>query len=248
MKKRIVSLVGGLMLFAAGTAGADHRLLVTDVLDPGKLDAAIAWEWARSAEESFTGSAIGFSVGAGVAKNLEVSVSAPYVLFNKLKWFSTDSGWGDLTVAAKYKILDENPFTLTAGLGVTLDTGSSRFSSGDTEYSPLIAISKDLGHETKPYFAYKPVLRGEDQLDTHTIRIGIEKELNHLVTFDGSFDMAFYSGGGAHDLREYTLDLATYLQLAKNFYLIPSAGFSYITVESEDATAWTLGTALYYMF
>lgn len=247
--KKLAVLLGAALLSAASTASAEHKLLITDVLDPGKADFTVAFDYFRMNEpRSVNLSELNFTVGGGIAKNLEVSVNLPYVANLKVDSFDSANGWGDITVAAKYRILNESPITFTTGLAVTFDTGSRQVTNGDTQYSPLFAVSKNVGQGLKPYGAYLPIFRGDDQTDTHTIRLGLEAALSKTATIDVRLDNTYYAGTGADDTRASSIDVAAYLEMGSNFYFIPRAGFAYISNEFDEATALNLGASLYYMF
>lgn len=245
--KKISVILGAMLLFAATTASAEHKLLVTDIVDPGHVEAEAAWEFTHFNQDvKGNVSEAGFSIGVGLAKNLELDITLPYVLKEAVGEESA-KGWGDLTVGAKYRILKESPITLTAAFDVEFDTGSKAVSGDEHHitYSPSLAISKNLGHETIPYAFYKAAFNSNGP-DAHTLAIGLEKELNHTVTLDAKFDTTFFVG--AEDLTVYNLDLGAYLQVCKNVYVIPSVGIGRLHADGAEATALKGGAALYMLF
>jgi len=249
--KKIALLIGSMLLFAASTASAEHRLLVTDVVDPGHAEAEIAWEFVHyNGDVKGNASELGLSLGVGLFKNLELDIALPYVLNEKIEIGDESEevkGWGDLVVGAKYRILKESPITLTTSFDVAFDTGSSSVSGEEHSlvYSPSVAVSKDLGHETKPYAFYRAMFDSNGP-DAHILAVGVEKELNHLVTLDAKFDTTFYVNAG--DLRTYTFDVGAYFQVCKSFYVIPSLGISRLDADGADATALKAGAALYFIY
>ncbi|HWI40495.1 MAG TPA: hypothetical protein VNX25_03300 [Verrucomicrobiae bacterium] len=246
--KKIAVLVASLLLCGAGAAGAEHRLLITDVLDPGHVDARAAWEFVHyngdlkgNVSEAFV------TAGVGVAKDLELNVSLPYVIKESFRDEEQAKGWGNFSVGGKYRLLNEKPFTLTAGLNVAFDTGSHSVTRGEhfTIYAPFVAASKDLGHETKPYAVYRPVFNSNGP-DSHTIVLGLEKELARKVTLDARLDTTFFVN--ENDLKQYALDLALYLEVAKNLYLLPAVGVIRLDGEGGEATGLKGELGLYYTF
>lgn len=231
--KKAAAVLACVVTMAAASAHAEHKLLITDVLDAKQAEFQAGYEYARllgtHAEESISFA----SVGAGLGHGLEISAAIPYSI--------KGDEFGNLSLGAKYRLLDEKPLTMVVGFDISIDVNGDQ---GVTAYRPYIAVSKDLGHELKPYAAYIATIM-EHEEDYHTLRIGVEKELPHGVTLDAKLDANFVTGPYAYQF--YTGEVGTYLELFHNFYLIPSVGYQYITDTSHHSAIMTSGS-LYYLF
>jgi len=118
----------------------------------------------------------------------------------------------------------------------------------------MLAASYHLGSAT-PYAEYRANLRTKGEPDSHDLALGIEKELSHALTLDGkltgSFTTSSADSGAAED---YAAEVAAYLQLRKNLYLLPSLAFLQqsrrsIGEFSQQSVAGFRGAlALYYYF
>ncbi|MBJ6801124.1 hypothetical protein [Geomonas propionica] len=277
MKKMVLAVLGGILMTTA-TAHAEHKLLVTDVLDKKQVEAQALFEYSHikgditdlgdhgkgtiNAAESL------YSVGVGLGHGLEVSASLPYIFSEREKEVidgvgaaqAKTDGFGDLALQAKYRLVggEEAPYTVVAGLGLKFDTaGDSQAGTGTTDVSPFIAASANLGHHNTPYAIYRATIRNHDESDTHTISLGFEKELNHTVTIDAKVDANFNTATRDYTAYEdFTFEVASYLQMAHNFYLLPSVAYVVATdSRSKDgefragsADGFRAGFSLYYLF
>lgn len=255
--KKGVAVLACAVTMAAVSAHAEHKLLITDVLDAKQVEAQAGYEythlWGKvggNVSESL------FSAGVGLGGGLEISAAIPYV-YNESYTFGEDEaekrdGVGDFSFGAKYRILDEKPVTVAVGLDVKFDTaGIENTGTGTTDFTPYIAVSKNIGHEMKPYAAYLATLKNNGGQDEHTIRLGIEKELSHAVTLDARVDATFLPGQGESDTyQKYTAEVGAYLELAHNFYLLPAVAYQYANLPLADGSVSGVKTAvsLYYLF
>lgn len=244
MKKIVFAAL--LILAAATTARAEHKLLITDVLEDKEIEAQATFEYSR-VQSSFAGPVNGrtignstdsrYSLGVGLGHGLEVTASIPYVLSERSKVefnnpaiepeYEKKDGFGDFSFGGKYCLLDEKkgPVSLVAGLDIKFDTAGGRNNPGTqtTDVSPYLAASKKLGHHFTPYAAYRATISNHGQADSHVLTLGSENELNETVTIDTRFDATFATAtDDLSALETYSLEVASYLQLFHNFYLIPS--------------------------
>jgi len=253
MKKQIFSgLVVCFMLLAAN-AHAEHKLLVTEVLDAGQVEAQATYEIAHT-EADFTVPALAeggelklnlqetrYSLGVGLGYNLELSASIPYVVSEKFK-LNFDSGlteseeadgFGDLTLGAKYRIVEEEhfPFTLAIGVDVKLDTASEGdVGTGTTDVSPYLALSKEVAEHVEGYAVYSATLVDGGGSDEHALSLGVEAALNEALTLDAALQFGYNTSDDATDSFEtYGLEVAAYLEVAPNLYLIPALGIERTT-------------------
>lgn len=277
MKKMIMTVVGGLLLTTA-TAHAEHKLLITDVLEKKQVEAQAQFEYAHVRGDISAAGESGkltsnttesvYSVGVGLGHGLEVSASLPYVFSERLKvqmdGFAPErekrDGFGDFGVQAKYRLLggEEKPFTVVTGLGLKFDTaGGDEAGTGTTDVSPFIAASADMGHHNTPYAVYRATIRNHGEQDTHTLSLGLEKELSHTVTLDAKIDANFNTATREITANEdFTFELASYIQMAHNFYLLPSVAYVVATdarAKSDDVhfgsiDGFRAGLSLYYLF
>ena len=281
MRKTIAGLMGCLLLTATA-ARAEHKLLITDVLDAKQIEGQATFEYART-QQSFDAAFIGggrgitnttesrYSLGAGLGYGLEVTASIPYVFSESTKVEFNNpflvaepekkDGFGDFSFGAKYSLLDEKsaPVALVVGTDIKFDTAGGKNNPGTqtTDVSPYLAVSKKLGHHATPYAAYRATISNHGQPDTHLLSLGSENELNETVTIDVRFDAAFTTASNElSSFETYSLELASYLQLFHNFYLIPSVAVAtgsgphskVSDVDFGSPFGVKTGAALYYLF
>jgi hypothetical protein len=245
MKKCIATMVSVLVL-GSTAAHAEHKLLITDVLDLRQFEAEATMEYSRSQVSFHTPTEGGrfirnstetrYSLGAGLGHGLEVNASIPYVLAENSKFqfndsatpseFESKSGCGDLSLGAKYAIIPDHhgPVALTAGLDVKLDSARRKDAgTGTTDISPFLAVSKNLGHHTTPYASYSMVISNHDHADQHILAVGLEKQLNDIFTLDAKVTADFATATKISSSSEaYTAELVSYIQVARNFYVLPA--------------------------
>ncbi|MBJ6751506.1 hypothetical protein [Geomonas anaerohicana] len=276
MKKIVLAVLGGILMTTA-TAHAEHKLLVTDVLDKKQVEAQALFEYSHtkgditdlgeSGKRTLNAAESLYSVGVGLGHGLEVSASIPYVFSERDKEQMPDfgtqdkrDGFGDLALQAKYRLVggEEAPYSVVAGLGLKFDTaGDSQAGTGTTDVIPFIAASANLGHHNTPYAIYRATIRNHDEYDTHTLSVGFEKELNHTVTLDAKVDANFNTATRDVTANEdFNFELSSYLQVAHNFYVLPSVAYTVATdYRSKDGAAragsadgFRAGFSLYYLF
>jgi len=259
----------------AQTALAEHKLLSTDVLDAGQVEAKAGFEVLNAEYDidsigtlKANAQEVRLSVGAGVGAGLEVSASLPYVIFEKEHFEGEQEeeadGLGDLTVGAKYSLLhgEEAPVQLALGLDVKFDTASDAAESvgtGTTDISPYITVSKEVAEHTALYATYRAVFVDNGGSDSHSLTVGVEKGLTETVTLDLALAATLHTSDDEMDSFEtYGAEVALYLETAKNLYLLPSfaveqstsfdfeeGGMSY---EVDPKPAYRAGLALYYLY
>lgn len=247
MRKTIAGLMGCLLLTATA-ARAEHKLLITDVLDAKQIEALATFEYART-QQSFDAAFIGggrgitnttesrYSLGAGLGYGLEVTASIPYVFSESTKVefnnpflepeYEKKDGFGDFSFGAKYGILEEKkkaPVSLVAGVDVKFETGGRNTpGTGTTDVSPYLAVSKKVGHHVIPYAAYRATIRNHGAEDSHILSLGSENEINETVTIDARVDAVFNTATNElSSFETYDLELSSYVQLFHNFYVIPA--------------------------
>lgn len=277
MKKTVVAMAG--LLLSATAAHAEHKLLITDVLEQKQIEAQARFEYSHT-EGDIRSPAEGsgklktynseslYSVGVGLGHGLEITASLPFIFSEREKLelgteeteYGKRDGFGDFALEAKYRLLggEEEPFTLVTGLGLKFDTASQDDGgTGTTDVSPFIAASANLGNHYLPYAIYRATIRNHGEQDTHTISIGLEKELNHTVTLDAKIDANFNTSTSDMSANEdFVFELSSYIQVAHNLYLLPSVAYTVATdatYKAEDlrlspADGFRGGLSLYYLF
>lgn len=278
MKKRVLLGMMFCLVMAAGNARAEHKLLVTEILDQKQMEAQAKFEYTHATRDLKAAAESGkvtsnllesnYSLGVGLGHGLEVTASIPYVMSERTKVelnglepeYEKRDGVGDFSFGGKYRLFDEEkePFSLVAGLDIKFDTaGGGNAGTQTTDVSPYIAASKKLNPHFIPYGIYRATLRNNGGEDVHTVTAGVEAELNETVTLDARLDANFGTGTKLSTASEvYSFELASYLQLLHNFYLIPSvavASGSPVDAKGVDArldTPFAIrgGMSLYYLF
>lgn len=281
MKKSAIFAAVVSLMVAAGSAHAEHKLLVTDVLDAKQVEAQATFEYfhtTRKVEDA--GETIGkervrawesgYFLNVGLCHGLEVDASIPYVfsenesakIFGLEPEFGKADGIGDFRFGAKYALVKpekEQPFGLVIGTDVKFDTAGTNHNTGTgtTDVSPYIAGSQRANEHLTPYAIYRATLRNNGGEDTHNLALGVEAEVNHTLTFDARFDAVFATGTEVFKASErYSLELASYIQLFHNFYLIPAvtvASGSPVDVKDTEERLGSPKTiagavSLYYLF
>lgn len=252
MKKYTVILA--LITLLSTPAHAEHKLLVTDVLDKGQFEflASISYAHAQNnfsdklaiypsgtAKSDFTSSVLSTSVGLG--PGVQFSASIPYIISQKTTYtfdahppvssVSKHEGLGDLEIGAKGLIVGEKtaPVTLVAGLDLKLDMqGPNHGGTGTTNISPFIALSRRVASETRLYAGYTAVMRNHGAADSHTLIAGVEHVVSRRVTAVAEGGLTFWNNSQrVNDTEDFGGALAAYLQLYGNLYLVPSVRVSF---------------------
>ena len=236
MKTKIAGLACGILLAGASLAHAEHRLLVTDLLDYKQFELQTGYEYSVLQPSFFGGGsyrkidyAAVTTAGAGLGHGLELDLSLRQVFQERdlePSGVETRSGMGDFSATLDYRlpVAEASPLALVTGLGLKFDSApQGSAGSGSTDLSPFLAASYRLGMGHLPYAEYRAILRNNGGADSHEVTVGLEKEVNRFATLDlkliGSFDTATAERTSAED---FSYQAGAYLQLAKNFYLLPS--------------------------
>jgi hypothetical protein len=283
MKKiALVALLGVMM--TATAVHAEQKLLITDVLDQKQVELQGGVEYTHTRGDigsSVDGSGklttnateSSYSLGVGLGRGFEMTASIPYVFSERNKTqfsgaepeYEKRDGAGDFALEGKYLLLggEEERYAVVGGLDLKFDTaGNHDAGTGTTDVSPFIAASTNLGHHYTPYAVYRATIRNHEAPDTHTISLGLEKEINPTITLDPKIDANFNTSGRdteGRDLtanQDFSFELSSYIQLARNFYVIPSVAYvlaTDVTDKSEDVHQGTVdgfrgGVSLYYLF
>ncbi|MSM41555.1 MAG: hypothetical protein GJT30_18220 [Geobacter sp.] len=281
MKKSLVMLSA--LVFMSAPAYAEQKLLITDVLDLGQSEVSTAisynyssYDFSDNAKIYPSGTArinttsASCSAATGLGHGLQISASIPYLLSQNSSYkFETTpassvsskrDGLGDLTVGARYRMVDEEtaPVTLVTGLDLKFDMeDSDHGGTGTTNVSPYLALSSKASPNTRVYAYYAAVLRNHGASDTHAIMAGVEQGITNRVTAVVEAGVNFLTNNDhLKNTDEYGINLATYLQMYGNLYLIPSIGVSVAgSFDRKDSTTHYGPThsaggalALYYLF
>jgi len=251
MIKRLAILLSGILLMS-GVAHAEHKLLITDVLDSRQFEVSADLSYGHSYHD-YTLRSPGFqqgrrirdtlssaySYGFGVADGFQLHISIPYVFHDRTKFnfespafpsrVFNDKGWGDTEVGGKYRLMggEGKPLTLVTGLTVKLDNADPNTEgSGTTDIAPYLAVSTVMnGGALRPYAYYRLIVRNHGANDSHQLAMGSEYKVNKDVSLDPSFRATFRTPSTTLSAYEsYQLSLAAFLQLFHNFYLTPSVG------------------------
>jgi hypothetical protein len=287
MKKSVI-LAAVLTLFAATGAMAEHassgqevsghKLLVTDVPDPGQIEARMDYVYSyaegkneldeKIKDEKSAGSV---TLAAGVVKGLKLSASMPYT-FVQHQENTKIEGFGDLTLGARYSLtkgLVHLPVDTAVGFDWQLNTASTKPGkpgSGANVYSPYLAVSKAVGMAI-PYFKYQPdVIAKQDRNQTnHNLIFGAELEFSHALSLDISLKTVI-NGSANKDIKgtltkvesstDVEIELMPYINIAKNTYLLPRVAYKFVgdvkdtagVKVTKDVGEFKTGLGLYFLF
>jgi len=253
MKKMIVGIFVGLALTWL-PCQAEEKLFVTDVLSKKEIEARMSFLYIHDSTDFHRGSpsfltgnqkndffASEYYLGLGLGHELEVAAWIPYVFFDKLKnrfdsypdpqtFHYRKDGVGDFHVGAKYRVFDEEdkPFTLVAGLETKFDTASENDGgTGSTDVSPFVAASVTVANGVRPYVVYSFTERNHGKKDTHSIRLGMEKELDERVGLNGFLQGSFHTSSDLVTSYEtYQFRVESYIRVYGNLYVLPGVGMA----------------------
>jgi len=268
VKLRSALIALALLLAAGRQAHAEHKLLVTDLLDAGQAELQTGYEYnvlhptikgvgSYSKSDDSATSSVGFGLGHGLQCDLTLRQ-----VFKERgltpAGVERRSGMGDLSAGLQYRFPwpAQVPFALVAGFEVGFNSAPrDGAGEGSTDFRPMLAASYHLGSGTTPYAQYRAHLRTKSAPDSHDLVLGVEKELSHAVTLDGKLTGSFAtSGAELGSAEDYTAEVGAYLQVRKSLYLLPSLGFlqqSRRTIgdfRQQSVAGFRGALALYYYF
>jgi hypothetical protein len=259
-----------LTLLAASSAFAEHRLLVTDVPDPGMIETRLDFTYSRANGKNDlgeklidekTGAAV--TLGAGILNGLKFSAEIPYTLVQHKEGVEID-GFEDITLGVKYaltKSLLKLPFDAAVGFDWKLDSASSnegKPGTGSNNYSPYLAVSKNL-HTFIPYVKYQPdfIVEAHKGRTDHNLTLGAEIELNHHYTLDLAVKGVV---NGHHEgfksSTDVEIEAGPYINVTKNLYILPKVSYKVIGDIKDDtdkkvlrnADEYKVGLGVYCLF
>lgn len=279
MKKSAI-LAAALTLFVVTGAIAEqkteghevggHKLLVTDVPDPGQLEARLDYIYSyahgkNDLEETIKDekSAGSVSLAAGIVKGLKISASLPYTFVQHQENVKV-VGWNDLVLGIRYSLAKSGlhlPIDLAAGIDWQMNSASTKSGkpgSGMNTYSPYMAVSKQI-EMVIPYFKYQPdfSVKQDHNRTNHNLTAGVELECSHGFSMDLSAKTTF---NGEHEGIKATSDvefeLMPYINVAKNIYLLPRIAYKLVgdsvTADniklSREVGEFKTGVGLYLLF
>jgi hypothetical protein len=266
-------------LVLSSIARAENKLFITDVLDSGQMESQGTLRITQASKAPLTSSSgttgtaqrrtssATASFGAGIGEGLQLDATLPYVLtdkqsniFNGVTTTIDKSGIADLDVGIKYRLAgaEDGPHVISARIDIKPDTADSKKAgTGTTNILPQLAMSFRVGKGLRPYGVYQATFRNHGQGDTHTLRVGAEKEFSEttIVTLEVSASINTASDTET-TYNSRGISLSSYLQIGRNLYLIPALGFSWFGanksingssgIGSNTVTAASLG--IYYLF
>jgi hypothetical protein len=240
------------------SAHAEHKMLITDVLDRGEFEAQAEFNYLNYRydytltspvyqqgefnEHRLSGS---LSIGAGIINGLQVGLTLPYVFDNQWTYdylnpsFPSRSyhgdGAGDLSFGARYRIFGGSgkPYTLVAGINIKPETADShKAGTGTTNVMPYLAVSTSLLEgKLRPYAEYEYINRNNGAPDDHTLTFGAEYTHNRWLTLVPEFHAKFRTDNAVNtSIQFYHFELQNRMEVFHNFYLVPGVGY---TVDSD---------------
>ena len=261
---RLAIFLSGILLMGS-VAHAEHKLLITDVLDKSQVEASANFTYSHTYYD-YTLKSPGFQQGRrtrdslsslyslsfGIADGFQLTVKQPYVYHDRTTFeyispsfpsrsFDRD-GWGDLELGGKYRLLggDGKPLTLVAGLNVKLDNADkTREGTGTRDIIPYIAAGTTMYNGAlRPFVSYKAIVRNHGVNDSHLLNIGAEFVIGKDLSLAPSCQASIRTGSSTLSSYEsYECSLPAFLQLFHNFYFIPSAAAGISTAShTKDGT------------
>jgi hypothetical protein len=236
-------------LLTSGLAHAEHKLLVTDVLDAKEVEAQADYSVSHaSAGATYLGQfklsltadrrELRNSLSVGLGYGLEMTAFLPFIFSDRRKDESFVSGvprmdlqnnLGDLGVGLKYRLSGgkEKPMTWVVGLDVEFDTAEDdRAGTNGFDFTPYLAASAALPNGWRPFAMFQSAIRSGGVSDIHTLKIGTEKILNQMFTLLGDFQASFITAhAGSDRSASFSLGLGAYINLYRDLYVIPSVRY-----------------------
>jgi hypothetical protein len=271
MLKRVFPAVI-LTLLAATSAFAEHKLLVTEVPDPGSIEARIDLAYSKlngkndigeKLSDEKTGAAV--SVGAGVVKGLKLSATLPYTINQHAEGEKID-GIEDITLGARFalsKVVAGLPFDAAFGFDWKLDSASSSEGRPGTDgniYSPSLSVSKNF-HAAIPYVKYQPDFIVNDKVKgdqkVHNLTVGAEIEFGHHYSLDVAAKTIFNRHHeGLKSSTDFEFEVGPYINIVKNLYILPKVAYKIIgdikdeegVKELKSADEYKIALGVYYLF
>lgn len=251
MKKTVFGAVLVVLALSLPCYG-EEKFFLTDVLSEKEMETAITFSYQRFSNDASGESPVfintyqeidawnaKYFLNLGLGHGLEVGAALPYLMNYKARseFYNSDtevireerSGFGDFQLGGKWRVFgeEEKPFTLVAGLGVKFETALEKDGgTGNTHISPFLAASTTLRKGIRPWAAYEYTNRNHGARDSHTIEVGVEKELDERVGVDASGGISLHTSSDLVDGYEtYFFGIASYVGLYGNFYIIPAVVF-----------------------
>jgi hypothetical protein len=155
--RTVEALILTLALLAPGTMWAAHPLVTDDTgtQGKGKFQIEVNGQWARDKESKdgssveMTGSETAFTVAAGIADQVDVIASLPYVYYRAdVDGVKTaeEQGIGDVTVEAKWRFFEQGGLSFALKPGMTFPTGDEDkgLGTGKPGYHLLLVATKEF--------------------------------------------------------------------------------------------------------
>jgi hypothetical protein len=263
MKRSVVSAALLLSIVATSSAYAEHKLLVTEVPDPGKVEARVDVAYSNLDGKNVTDeqTVAVAAVGVGVVKGLKLSVALPYTFVQHEDGVKKD-GFGDITLGARFVPTKIVKLPVDLAVGIDWKTTTASFSEEDTGtgrniYAPYLAVSKNL-HTVIPYVKYQPefIVKKHRGQTVHNLTAGAEIEFSHHYSLDVAVKAS--ANGRAEEVKSATdveFEVAPYINVVKNLYIIPRVAYKVLGDRSlqsgekiTDIDEYTLGLGVYYLF
>lgn len=283
MKHKIALLCIGMGLLCTTQAQAEHRLFPTDVLEFGQFEAEVDFFYSHSSYDftlknwsppitgttTYNSFASGYEFGAGLGNGLQLHVALPYYFKNDYTYtydtsattsYRERDGVGDFMAGVKYRLYQgkQTPVTVVTGVDIKFDTADTdKAGTGTTNFSPYLTASLDIDRNLRAYASYYPTIRNHGAVDTHPITVGMQYEINPVVTLKPALTAAFVTDSDQlNGYESVGVGIDCYLQVMKNLYLIPGVSYSYNTststkngsIDYGELNAVSTGLRLYYFF
>lgn len=263
MKKTVV-MAALLTLVTATGALAEHRLLVTSVPEKGQAEARLDVAYSKADGDGFEDEKSGAvaTVGYGVTDSLKLSASLPYTFVQHEDGVKKD-GFGDITLGARYALSKKVKLPLDAAIGIdwkttTASDGEEDMGSKKNNYAPYLAVSKNL-HTVIPYLKYQPefIAKKHHGQTVHNLTAGAEIEFGHHYTLDVAVKASANGRSeGVKSSNDVEFEVAPYIEVAKNLYILPKVAYKVIGDRSEydgtpvfkNADEYSLALGAYYLF
>jgi hypothetical protein len=253
-------VIAVLLSLVATSASAEHALLVTDVPDPGQVEARldVCYRSLKGRKPSFddiTGEQVRDSgtvkdkgtgavatVGVGVVTGLKLSASLPYTFAQHEERIRKD-GFGDITLGARFvpTRLAKLPVDLAVGIEWKTTSGEQDTGTGHNDYAPYLAVSKNL-HPVVPYLKYQPefITKKYGGQTIHQMAAGAEIEFSDRYSLDVVVRV-FANGrhedemfGRVKSSNDVEIEASPYINLTRNLYLLPKFAYRFIGDRSMD--------------
>lgn len=254
LRTTIVSLSLALLTAAPALAGAPLATDDAGTIDAGAVEIAIggSYTYDRNGAETRSATDAELCLGAGLYKDLSMSVAIPYLISERVRedgaLTGTSDGFGDMTVDLKYAFAEAGGIALAIKPAITIPTGAADLTDGRWQLGATLIATREFAEGAYALHANLGYQRHNCRADA----VGTRNDLwsgslaGEMEIMKGLFAVADFGLGtnpekAADDLPAYAL---TGIRYGINDHLEVNAGVKLGLTPSEDTVSALYGLVL----